>query len=173
DLWWSATHIVQCGIGRRPTTCRTSSRRFLPKLGPCFIARPIFLRLLRPLWLRRNKVLRRSGKPDDYCLLTQSSALPAAVARQGDSGRGGCAVAKLALHEHAVHPPAMLEPRRREQPDPAEAHPLMQPDRAEIAAVANDRDQLPVAQGSAALDEFAEQRPTDAAALRGRRYIDR
>ncbi len=34
DLSVSLHHIVHRGIGCRPTTCRTSSRRFLPKLGP-------------------------------------------------------------------------------------------------------------------------------------------
>ncbi|MGH7036401.1 MAG: hypothetical protein ACREFL_21960, partial [Stellaceae bacterium] len=44
DLAVILHHIVHCGIGRRPMTCRTSSRRFLPKLGQRFGAALFFWR---------------------------------------------------------------------------------------------------------------------------------
>ena len=42
DLWQYPRQIVRCGIDRRPTIRRTSSRRFLPKLGPWFATAHFF-----------------------------------------------------------------------------------------------------------------------------------
>src|ERR1700720_4374151 len=61
ELIYGATRIILCSaallVARRH--CRTSSRRFLPKLGPCLSHGPFFCcfgRVARPL--RRSKSLR-------------------------------------------------------------------------------------------------------------------
>lgn len=62
------------------------------------------------------------------------------------SGRAAIAVAEGALQEDAIEPAAMLETDRLQYADARESSRFMQPYGSRIAAVADDRDHLAVAE---------------------------
>jgi hypothetical protein len=142
---------VQCGIGRRPTTCRTSSRRFLPKLGPCHCTAHFF-------------ASRRQRDDPPHGRLARDKL---------SQGRLCRSPAEFALHQDAVNPASMLEPNRRQEADAAEPEALVQDNRGSIAVIPDYRHDLAVSGIAAAGNECSQKRAADTASHGARRDIDR
>src|SRR5678815_4624663 len=75
--------------------------------------------------------------------------------------------------DHAVDPAAELEAHRAQRADAKKAGRGVQADRGGVGAVADHRDDLPVAETLATADELSEQQLADALALHPGPHVDR